>query len=150
MKSKVKGKVLAILMSLLLLLLAGATAYAEITWYCPQCGQENHDNFCSRDGTRRPDLAEEDISPDSASGPIIPVFSDMFSPSKGHLKLLGDENERAYSFAGPGKGFADSGGYKPWKQAQVTTYFNENGWILTDIVYATAEERFVLDRFDDL
>lgn len=136
-------KALAFLMSLLLLLLAGSTAYAEITWYCPQCGQENHDNFCSRDGTRRPDLAEEDVSPDSASGPVIPVFSDMFSPSNGHLKLLGDENERAYSFAGPGKGFADSGGYKPWKQAQVTTYFNENGWILADIVYATAEERFV-------
>ena len=29
-------------------------AFADGTWYCPKCGQQNTDNFCPKDGTPRP------------------------------------------------------------------------------------------------
>ena len=46
------------LISLLLamiLLLGVSSAFAGDEWYCPVCGTKNTDNFCPKDGTKRPD-----------------------------------------------------------------------------------------------
>ena len=56
-----------------------------------------------------------------------------------------DKEARVYAYVGPGKSYAapKGSGYKPYKQVKLTVYFEENGWVLTDIEYQTAEERFV-------
>ena len=141
MKLEWKKQILSVVLMMAFCLLLGiSSGYAEIEWYCPICGQLNHDNFCPADGTERPDLDDGQMED---AEPAVPVLSESFPGASGHLKLLGDQDSRAQSYTGPGKNFASSGGYKPWKQKQVTVYFSENGWILADIVYATAEERFV-------
>ena len=42
------------LLSAMILLLAFSTALAD-DWYCPQCGTKCTENFCPKDGTKRPD-----------------------------------------------------------------------------------------------
>ena len=50
---------------------------------------------------------------------------------------------RVYAYAGPGKSYVSVGGYKPDSQRKITVYFEENGFVLSDVLYRTAEERFV-------
>ncbi len=78
----------------------------------------------------------------------IPFLSDAYQGTEARLKNLQGE-DRAYSYSGPGKDYLSSGGYKPYKQQRITVYFRDNGWYLTDVVYQTAEERFVYFRKSD-
>ena len=73
----------------------------------------------------------------------VPVLSEAYPGLNAHLKSAGDDGYRVYSFIGPGKTYAASGGYKPAKQKEITVYFEENGYVLADVQYQTTEERFV-------
>lgn len=85
--------------------------------------------------------------------PDVPVFSEVYHGSDAHLKYSNDESFRAISYMGPGKAFAEGGGYKPYKQKKITAYFEEDGFVFVDVQYQTAEERFVYiskSRFDQI
>ena len=94
---------------------------------------------------------ENSTTPDSEDGetaensalPRVPVLSEMFPGSEAHLRKSNDDGFRVYSYAGPGKSYVPSGGYKPYKQRKITVYFAENDFVLADVLYQTSEERFV-------
>lgn len=89
------------------------------------------------DGT---DIPEEEIP---APLPAVPVLSETCSGVSAHLRELSDQSRRVYSYAGPGKAYVGTGGYKPFQQRHITAWFEEDGWVLADVSYSTAEERFV-------
>lgn len=125
------------------------SAYAESGWYCPACGRYNLNNYCPFDGTKNP--MTESISVNMVN--IVPTLSDMYPGKDAHLRILDDEETRVFSYTGPSHSYVSSGGYKPYKQQKITVYFEEANWVLADVVYRTAEERFVfLPRrsFDNL
>ena len=43
-------KIVAVVM-VLMMIAPLFPAFADGTWYCPKCGQQNTDNFCPKDGT---------------------------------------------------------------------------------------------------
>lgn len=75
--------------------------------------------------------------------PSVPVLSETYPGSDAHLRKSNDDGYRVYSYVGPGKAFVPSGGYKPYKQRKITVYFEEDGFVLADVLYQTAEERVV-------
>lgn len=81
--------------------------------------------------------------PTTKSGPAVPVLSEVYPGLDAFLKSTGGDGYRVYSYLGPGKAYKASGGYKPAKQKKITVYFEENGFVLADVQYQTAEERFV-------
>ncbi len=88
----------------------------------------------------------------SADEPV-PFLSDLYPGSSAHLRLNDNLEFRVGSYAGPGRDYAECGGYKPYKQQRITVYFVENNWVMADISYQTAEERFVyfpLHTFDSI
>ena len=140
-----------------LLLLVFCTALADGFWYCPVCGQKNYYSFCSRDGTPQPNPATPSDLPTDGQTDIqaddsLPLLSETFPGVAAWLRSL-EGNSRAFSFGGPGYNYSDTGGYKPAKQVRITAFFVYDGWVLADVSYATAEERYVYLRkssFDHL
>ncbi len=75
----------------------------------------------------------------------IPVLSQQYPGFTVKMTLLeGAEKEgRRQSYAGPGKAYAGSGGYKPYKQSGITAYFIESKWVFVHLSYWTVEDRFL-------
>ena len=73
----------------------------------------------------------------------IPAFSETYPGTSAKLRSAGDDGYRVYSFAGPGKVYVPTGGYKPAKQRKVTVFFEEDGYVFADVAYQTVEERYI-------
>ena len=160
MKSQSK-KVLSVLITIfLLLLLFTACGYGEASsWDCPECGRTgNTGNYCGTCACPAPWGRETDdsaVSPsttetqsiestsETTSLPDVPVLSKTYPGSDAHLRKSSDDGFRVYSYTGPSKTFVPSGGYKPYKQRKITVFFEEDNWVLADVLYQTAEERVV-------
>ena len=71
----------------------------------------------------------------------IPVLSQTYPGAGSKLRPVGD---RWYSRLGPGKGYDTSGGYKTDSQHKnrLVIFFNEDGWVYSDIVYSNGYERY--------
>ena len=73
----------------------------------------------------------------------IPELDTLYPGQRARLKVLSDENARVYGRFGPGKAYLTAAGYKPYKQQGITAFFNENNWVLIDLKYQTAKERYI-------
>lgn len=113
-------------------------------WNCPQCGRTgNTGNYCGGCAHSAPWIIEPASDPSADTTGGIPNLSETYPGSDAHLRISDNESFRVFSNAGPGKSYVSTGGYKPYKQKTITVYFEENEYVFADVVYQTAEERFV-------
>ena len=139
---------------ILLMILPGLMLAEQAAWICPVCGNtlSQEDNFCGADGHPAPwkedESTEEESLPQSEETQQqiekqeeVPVLSEAFPGKTAHIRLRNDETERIYSRTGPGKAYVSSGAYKPYKIKSVTVYYEEDGWVFTDLL--VSEERFL-------
>lgn len=81
-----------------------------------------------------PGMAEED--------PEVPELDELYEAQTVRMRGMTDDS-RLYAHYGPGAEYLSAGGYQPYKQGKIMAYFNEGGWVLIDLKYQTAKERYV-------
>ena len=84
------------------------------------------------------------VETDTEEKATVPFLTEVYNGINAKLNFVSTDYDRVQSYAGPGKSFVSSGMYKPSEQGQITVYFCQNGWVLSDIIYnGSHEERFV-------
>ena len=108
-------------------------------WDCPNCGMTNNSgNYC-------PNCAYPAPAYSAGNTDGVPRLYDLYPGTSTRMKKNGDPEGRWYSYAGPGRGYSGSGGYKTdsGHANSLTAYFSENGWVFAHVIYSTAFERYV-------
>ncbi|MBR3741250.1 MAG: hypothetical protein IKN04_12485 [Clostridia bacterium] len=126
-------KNLAFLIILLLLTAVAFTALADGTWYCPQCGRRNSENFCPADGTRRP--ASASTSSNNGSFTIITTSHvNIRSGPASYYSLVG-EAEGNTVFTAYGRTASHEGG-QDWYEIQ---YYGQRAYV--SVIYAVVSSQ---------
>ena len=120
-RNAMRKNAVKVLISALLALCLALSLVSALAMSLNAPGGETHLMQTNPPADQDQEIPEETEEPEETEPENpLPFLSEMFPPAEGHLKLLADQDSRAQSFTGPGKDYASSGGYQPWKQQKVT------------------------------
>ena len=167
-----KKRMAALLLALLLLLAAGSAlgdgwvcpycGQANSYYYCTSCGRPmpqasygwtcrvcghtgNEGAYCGVCGTPQYDTEWDDAYwEDDTWDTGRTSWPEMnFYPRSARISPESDRTVRYQSYAGPGRNYATSGAFLPYKVQSLEVYFEENSFVLVHLRYQTVEDRWL-------